>query len=379
LKIVFVYRDFFHDGGVPYEVRSLVEAIVKQGIKVAVLYKKDNQKKYEKYWSEKGVELVEINNPIGEKNKVVDFLRIFKPNLAHFFSLWIPFHNILSQYFVKLNIPYIISLHGTLNPYMLVKRFGGKGNDSLYKYLKKGYRFFFDTPFLKKAAALHALSEYEYKLASKINNKFIFIAPNGIDSEWLIQKRNNITAINKKVFLYLGRLDVFQKGLDLVLEAFEEISKSSIFNEAYKLVIAGPNVSNAHKYLYSKSKNIDNIFFLGPVYGHNKEKLWNEATYFLHLSRFEGMARAAREAIAHGIPIIASRESNFGDWVYKYKIGYTVELNKNSLLRALYEIFEEKNAFRYNELQNNALFFAKEYTWDKVGEIVAKNYKNVLL
>jgi len=260
---------------------------------------------------------------------------------------------------------------------MLTTRFGGKKNFFFHKYKKQFYHLIFDRLLIKNAKGIHALSNYEAELAMNKNKTKIIVAPNGVDPEWLNPNQKNQ---HKKLslpinFLFLGRLDIYQKGLDIILEAFSKLSNTKYKND-FQLKIVGPTINDSKNYLINRSEKLKicNIEFLGPKFGLEKHRLFEETDFFLHLSRYEGMARAAREALAYGLPLIASRESNFGDWVQHYNFGITSELNPNILFKQIVNLIESFRDIPYSEFINNGLDYCHSYTWNSVAEKIINGY-----
>ena len=72
----------------------------------------------------------------------------------------------------------------------------------------------FFNKFLKNAKAVQFLSENEYKESNVRNTKFI--GTNGID---LPDESKNIFSFDGINFVYIGRIDIFHKGIDLMFNA----------------------------------------------------------------------------------------------------------------------------------------------------------------
>lgn len=106
------------------------------------------------------------------------------------------------------------------------------------------------------------------------------------------------------VLLFLGRLDVQTKGLDLLMKAF-----ASIHSDRYRLVIAGPDWSGGRAELERLAARFNcqnRIIFPGAVYGAQKSNLLRMADAFVSPSRHEAYGISLIEAMLAGLPLVTS-------------------------------------------------------------------------
>ncbi len=138
---------------------------------------------------------------------------------------------------------------------------------------------------------------FEIKMRS-VNPKIISkLVPEGVGDEFLkIRKKES------KHILFLGRFDMGQKGIDLLLKSVSH-SKNTI---SLPLVVAGfgPDEEKIKK-LAAKLGLSEKVTFVGPAYGEMKQKLLAEALFVAFSSRHEGFSLFALEALASGVPLVA--------------------------------------------------------------------------
>jgi len=152
-----------------------------------------------------------------------------------------------------------------------------------------GIKFYKNFIVLSKGAKDHVL---------KINNKAdVGIIPNGVEVKPICKntKRNFV--------LYLGRIDFYQKGLDLLLGAYKYISQ----NSKAKLKIAGSGTKNEEIKLAELIKNLklrDKVQVLGKVNGSRKIQLLRSARCIVVPSRYESFPLVVVEALSYGAPIV---------------------------------------------------------------------------
>lgn len=109
-----------------------------------------------------------------------------------------------------------------------------------------------------------------------------------------------------KYFLFLGRIEIDQKGIDLLLQSFDVFKKTDKSN--YRLVIAGFGSSAEEKVLkakIAKSEYKKSISFRGRVEGRARHNLYKNAACVLVPSRFETFSMVALEALSYGKPVVA--------------------------------------------------------------------------
>jgi glycosyltransferase involved in cell wall biosynthesis len=122
--------------------------------------------------------------------------------------------------------------------------------------------------------------------------------------------------------LYFGRLDVFQKGLDTLLEAFALLVRD---RPALELRIAGRGKDAGRVAAMARELGIDrNIMMMGAVSEAERQALFAGAAVQLMPSRFEGFGMVAAEAMAAGVPLVAAAAGSLPEVVDAPRGGLTV-------------------------------------------------------
>ena len=100
--------------------------------------------------------------------------------------------------------------------------------------------------------------------------------------------------------LFLGRLDVTQKGLDMLAEAYRRARP-----DALPLIVAGSGTRSEQHRLSKLVRPIaDRVRLVGHVHGAHKAELLNGAAFMVMPSREESFGLVALEAMAHGKPVV---------------------------------------------------------------------------
>ena len=229
----------------------------------------------------------------------------YQPDLIHFHGSYVPVNSAGARVARKAGIPYVLTPHGNLSQAVLNRR----------AYLKKPYRAFFELPMLEQALFVHAIADREvireYGVTRPIEE-----ARNGIDlpshykqaADRIGVTRHGVSA-DRKVALFLGRLDQGQKGLDLLIEGFAiALTK----NPELHLLIAGVGWKNDQHELEELVARLglkDSVTFTGAIYGKEKEELLRDCDCFVHPSRWEaGVPFSVLEALAYGKPCVVTAE-----------------------------------------------------------------------
>lgn len=242
--------------------------------------------------------------------------------IIHLHGSWIPTFYTIGKFLEKLGIPYITMQHGGYNEIALKK---GK--------LKKIIYFpFFEKRMIKRARLVHCIgsSEVDGLKILGFGNK-AYLQPYGCE---VIANETAVVKNDEHTFCFMGRLDVHTKGLDLILDAFEVFVQE--FPKA-KMWFIGEGADKADLDKLVNAKNLTaNVKFWGALFGNEKEEIMAMCDVFLHPSRNEGLPSAIFEAANLGLPIIASKATNFGTALQEQNAGWVIE-NENTpqLIRAM--------------------------------------------
>ena len=169
----------------------------------------------------------------GARRRLRPFLQQF--DLIHLHGVWEPLIYSVAGLAEKLGKPYVISLHGMLDPWSLSQK-------RLKKTIALRLRY---KRMLNHAAFVQYSNLDELRLTESLHLKPpAKIVPNGVFLEELdpLPESGTFRAehpefADAKLILFLGRLH-FKKGLDILADAFAIVSRE--FPDAH-LVVAGPD------------------------------------------------------------------------------------------------------------------------------------------
>jgi glycosyltransferase involved in cell wall biosynthesis len=186
-------------------------------------------------------------------------------------------------------------------------------------------------PFLhviwRQASAVVANSNGLGNLAQTFDSRIdIPIIPNGVDLDVYFTKEHSWSTPR---ILSVGRL-VYQKGLDLAVHALSGLQD---LNWEWNIIGDGPEM-NALQSLVESMGIRDRITFLGWQSREELIQCYKQSNLFLFPSRHEGMPNAVLEAMASGLPVIASRIAGNEELVLDGETGILVKTEHIEELRS---------------------------------------------
>lgn len=122
----------------------------------------------------------------------------------------------------------------------------------------------------------------------------VWVINNGVE----LPSRDCIAIGGGEHILFLGRIDVRQKGLDLLLAAHAKA------DTGLPLVIAGSGPPREVAALRSLVGGRDDVQLVGHVAGARKEELLRRCAFLAMPSRFETFGLSAIEAMSYGKPVV---------------------------------------------------------------------------
>ncbi len=225
------------------------------------------------------------------------------------------------------------------------------------QHLKK--YFLFGLPFLVAESLYPKCFKHAITVSTESLRKFglgieAVVVSNGFDPDLLTED----TADSRYV-LFLGRMDVHQKGLDVLSDALMYTSS--------RLVIAGGGKDERKLgKLFGGLISEDRVTIAGYTQGRQKKELLTHCSFMVVPSRYEAQAIVVLEAAACGKPVIVS---DIPELKYAVDAGFGLSF-KSEDARDLSEKINIllSNSSLWQEMSRKAREYAKEFTWDKIAE-----------
>jgi glycosyltransferase involved in cell wall biosynthesis len=322
-------------------------------------------------------DLLFIRSPLNLPRDLVTDLLAWRPSIVHLHFVHVPQNIRLGRRLQLAGIPYCVSLNGGLALEAQRRRWAAK----------KVYAALYERSYLHRAAFLHAIShrDVEGALAYGAENRFV-VAPNCIDPGEMpevvdpgLLRQRFPTLDGRRVFLYLGRLDPDQKGLDLLLHAWAELRHAGRDDAA--LVLVGPNWRGGQDRLEALAHTLGiggSVSFAGPASGTDKWSLLTAADVFVHPSRWEaGIPFAVLEALLAGRPVLLTRAADPNGLVERYGAGFVLEPRPDSIGKGLLEAARLDSAGLQQLGSAARRLVDREFRWEKTSKELLDEYRTV--
>jgi glycosyltransferase involved in cell wall biosynthesis len=218
------------------------------------------------------------------------------------------------------------------------------------------------TMFRKSFDAYLAVSNESGRLAKKLGANNVFILHNGVDIEEYKHRFHEFNEPIGKNILFVGRLDPI-KGIQYLLRAMEIVCK--VLPEA-KLILVGDgkereNLENLTKILGLS----DCVTFVGMIPHKKIPDYMDLADIFVLPSLSEGFPIVIPEAMAGGLPIVATRVGGVPDIIEDGVNGYMVEPgNFQEMANKIISILENQ-PLKCLISKNNRMK-VEEFEWKKI-------------
>ena len=258
------------------------------------------------------------------------------------------------------NISLLISPHGMLEPWSMSHR----------SIKKKIAWNLYQRRLLEIAQGIHVTAPSEYtSVATLIPDSFIYEISLGTTPT------QRVSSCNTKRALFLSRVHK-KKGLDILIDAWAKVMPIG-----WELLIVGPDDAGYSHEIEQRifHKSVDKyIKIIGPLYGKDKEEVFEQSTLFILPSYSENFGLVIAEAFMAGLPVITT---NTTPWLglEKKGVGWTISPNFKELVNALKKATSISADKRFVMGQTGRQWMLNEFTWKAYGKNMAKTYKDIII
>jgi glycosyltransferase involved in cell wall biosynthesis len=348
-------------------VRHLADQLVSSGAEVTVVTGNSNTGQAEALPLNQAVTVVHVANGSGGWRSALKAALLETPKtgraiqndtVIHDFGLWRPANHAVACTSAALAIPFISSTSGMLAPWALRhKRW--KKRLGWWSYQRRD---------LLRATLVAATSRQEVRdIRNLVPKKPVALVPNGVALPARARTWNSKPRETRKA-VFLGRIHPV-KGLQNLVEAWRRVRPSG-----WRCILAGPDECNHRSELEAllSSQDSRNSFeFIGPLDDEKKWALLNDADLFVLPSFTENFGIAAAEALAAGVPVIATKGTPWEELI-AWQCGWWVDIGLGPLATALREATALPSRVRYEMGQRGRRLVEEQSSWRQSGlELVA--------
>jgi len=253
------------------------------------------------------------------------------PDLGIVHSAWLPYHAAVARTLRRRGIPYATISHGGHTPALL----------EASPVRRRLYLRLVERPTVWRAVGAVYAGEAERAEAERLFGEpvpragvapFPAAAPTGGEPGW----RFDDTAPS---VMYLGRYDVFQKGVDDLCEVARRLP-----DVPFDLYGEPPHAADAlAAFSIVRDAAPANVAFRGPVIGDEaKAGCFARARIYLQYSRFEGFPLSVTEALAAGVPVACADRLPFARELAEQGAALLVSSDPRTAARELGELLDDR-------------------------------------
>jgi glycosyltransferase involved in cell wall biosynthesis len=223
---------------------------------------------------------------------------------------------------------------------------------------------------LRRAHLFHATAQREAEEIRAAGFTVpIAVVPNGTEVQSHLTPR--VAREGTRRVLFLGRIHPI-KGVDRLLHAWRLVESET---PGWELHIVGFDEAGytAQMQALTQQLRLSRVRFAPPVYGEAKEALLRDTDLFVLPSHTENFSIAVAEALARGIPVIATRGTPW-EGLEEQRCGWWVDGAPESLARSLREALSMP-AERLVEFGGRGrAWVERDLRWERVAEQMEQTY-----
>lgn len=385
MRILHWYPNFLGGGAVTNAVLGLVNAQARAGVEISIatgeasgnalygpvvdrLHPEIKLIRWSPSWTFRRGGFVVRGVPRNIRKQLIHL----KPDIVHIHGEFNPDNLKVSGLF---HCPIFLSPHGAFHPVVLNK--GNRVLKSCYIRLAKSL--------LYKNVVFHALTPMEQVHITRIlPNAKVYCVPQGpgiqIEKFVLNGDQDHKLSSGSIRFLFVGRLDVYTKGLDILLEAFSRVAQC-VEAKKTSLMLVGPDWNKGAVTLEKQAEavGISKYFsIVGTKIGSDLISIFGQSHIYIHVSRHEGHPLAITEALLLGKPAILTNTIGTISYPEISSLPHImiVPPNIHSIAGAM------ADAIRYfDDLQTSARATHPQvqqfFSWDRVANLHLRAYQSL--
>ncbi len=286
-------------------------------------------------------------------------LQELQPDLVHFHGLWDPRMHVAVKVVQSLNIPYVFSPRGMLDPWAFAQK----------KWKKRIAWWLYQRWDLLKARAFHVTAKAEATHVRAFGfQQPIFVVPNGV---FIPKELPNVARdTSSKTALFLSRLHP-GKGLMTLAEAWGRVRP-----KGWQMRVVGFDGYGERARVEKRlaELGVTNWVFDAPLTDDEKWGAFTSADIFIHPSVSENFGISIAEALYARLPVITTKGCPWEDLV-KERCGWWIDTTIDALADAIKEATDLSDVVRAEMGVRATALIKRKYTWQSIGEKMKEYYE----
>jgi len=260
----------------------------------------------------------------------------------------------------KLQIPTIVTIHlGEINYITSLK---GAIIRKIEKFMIRNIN--------KHSDVITAVSINVMENAVKLglDREKCIVIPNGVDLDFF--KTDKQFRENPRKIVYVGRL-LANKGPQILLQSAKSVIRK-IPDIQFLIVGDGPLLAKLDKFCKENNLN-SNVKLLGRL--EDIRPIMNESDLYVRPSYLDGMPLGVLEAMAMGLPVLATDIAGTKELIQHGKTGHLVRAGSaDELANEIIELLQNPDYMKKIAI-NGLEFVSSKFDWDQVTQEYEKCYK----
>lgn len=280
-------------------------------------------------------------------------------------------HMVAAQEARRAGVPYIITPHGALDPWI---RRHGRARKALSQLVWQNRMF-------QHAAAVHTTTITERELVNDLVPRHVarFVVGNGVDVSAFSElpasgslRRELKLPSDALVLLFVGRISR-KKGIDILIKALPLLRPRPV-----TLIVAGPDDEGLRPTLERLARELGveaQVFFVGPRFGPQRLEALADGDLWALTSHAENFGNAVLEAMASGVPTIVSTEVNLARELGHARAAAICRCDPADFAEQCARLLDDPDRLR--QFATRGREFADRYDWPIIGAELREMFESV--
>lgn len=220
---------------------------------------------------------------------------------------------------------------------------------------------------LNRACAVVANSVGLAELSKETDPFHVVVIPNGVDCQFFRPSQRDIPVTRCFNFLFVGRFSSEQKNLARLLEELATLNQSYPGQFLFNVVGDGPERESLMRLAVQLGLE-QIVVWHGWIDRKNLKELYQSSDCLVNASLVEGMSNVVLEAMASGLPVIASAVRGNTETVIHGESGLLFDLDRpDDFQQMLRHVLEDRDAARALGIRAREIAQAR-FSWDSAAE-----------